>query len=71
MVWVVLAFIGDELALFLICRPLNQYWAVPPVNRESLTYPLRTDTDCILQHNAQPMSITKLSMQFSTSPQTS
>lgn len=31
-IWVVLAFIGDELALFLICRPVNQYWAVPAAN---------------------------------------
>ncbi|KEF61489.1 uncharacterized protein A1O9_03056 [Exophiala aquamarina CBS 119918] len=38
MVWVVLAFIGDELALFLICRPLSQYWAVPPVNPQCSTY---------------------------------
>jgi hypothetical protein len=31
-VWVGLAFIGDELALFLICRPVSQYWAVPAAN---------------------------------------
>lgn len=34
-VWVALAFIGDELALFLICRPISQYWAVPAENRKS------------------------------------
>lgn len=33
-VWVVIAFIGDELALFTICRPVNQYWAVPAANGE-------------------------------------
>ncbi|KIX97402.1 uncharacterized protein Z520_06854 [Fonsecaea multimorphosa CBS 102226] len=30
--WVCCAFVGDELALFTICRPLSQYWAVPPQN---------------------------------------
>ncbi|KAK5064594.1 hypothetical protein LTR84_000427 [Exophiala bonariae] len=38
MIWVVLAFIGDELALFLICRPLSQYWAVPPTNAQCSSY---------------------------------
>ena len=33
-IWTVCAFVGDELALFLICRPLSQYWAVPPINRK-------------------------------------
>lgn len=37
-IWVVLAFIGDELALFLICRPVTEYWAVPAANGE-LTSP--------------------------------
>lgn len=32
--WVCCAFLGDELSLFTICRPLSQYWAVPPVNRK-------------------------------------
>ena len=31
-VWVCCGFLGDELALFLICRPLSQYWAVPPAD---------------------------------------
>ena len=30
--WVCCAFLADELALFTICRPLSQYWAVPPNN---------------------------------------
>ena len=30
--WVICAFLGDELALFTICRPLSQYWSVPPTN---------------------------------------
>ena len=34
-VWIVVAFVGDELALFTICRPVQQYWAVPPSNGES------------------------------------
>jgi hypothetical protein len=33
-IWVVIAFIGDELALFTICRPVSQYWAVPADNRK-------------------------------------
>lgn len=33
-VYVGLGFIGSELALFLICRPLSNYWAVPTPNRE-------------------------------------
>jgi len=37
-VWVGCAFVGDELALFLICRPLNQYWAVPAANIQCSTY---------------------------------
>lgn len=32
--WVCCAFLGDELSLFTICRPLSQYWAVPPKNRK-------------------------------------
>lgn len=28
-IWVFLGFVGSELALFLICRPLPNYWAVP------------------------------------------
>jgi hypothetical protein len=35
--WVVLAFIGDEIALFTICRPLQQYWAVPVTDGEHTT----------------------------------
>lgn len=35
-IWVVCAFVGDELALFLICRPLSQYWAVPAEYGKSL-----------------------------------
>jgi hypothetical protein len=31
-IWVCCAFLGDEIALFTICRPLSQYWAVPPNN---------------------------------------
>ncbi|OAL23369.1 hypothetical protein AYO22_06419 [Fonsecaea multimorphosa] len=36
--WVCCAFVGDELALFTICRPLSQYWAVPPQNSQCSTY---------------------------------
>ncbi|KAL2433888.1 hypothetical protein ABEF95_012493 [Exophiala dermatitidis] len=28
-VWVCCAFLGDELSLFLMCRPISQLWAVP------------------------------------------
>lgn len=34
-VWVVCAFVGDEVALFTLCRPLSQYWGVPARNSES------------------------------------
>ena len=37
-VWVCLSFVGDELALFTICRPLSQYWAVPVNNPQCATY---------------------------------
>ncbi|EXJ81888.1 hypothetical protein A1O1_07953 [Capronia coronata CBS 617.96] len=37
-IWVVCAFLGDELSLFLICSPLSQYWAVPPQNPQCATY---------------------------------
>ncbi|PVH90026.1 hypothetical protein DM02DRAFT_665657, partial [Periconia macrospinosa] len=33
-----LGFIGTELALFLSCRPLNQYWAVPTENYQCSSY---------------------------------
>lgn len=28
-IYVVLGFVATELSLFLICRPLSNYWAVP------------------------------------------
>ncbi|KFZ16484.1 hypothetical protein V501_02224 [Pseudogymnoascus sp. VKM F-4519 (FW-2642)] len=28
--YVALGFIGTELSMFLLCRPYNQYWAIPP-----------------------------------------
>jgi hypothetical protein len=28
--YVALGFIGTEVAMFALCRPYNQYWAVPP-----------------------------------------
>lgn len=28
-VYVAIGFVGNELSLFLICRPLSNYWAVP------------------------------------------
>jgi hypothetical protein len=37
-VWVVCAFLGDELALFTICRPLSQYWAVPARDSQCYSY---------------------------------
>ncbi|KIW63450.1 hypothetical protein PV04_10286 [Phialophora macrospora] len=37
-IWVCCAFLGDEIALFTICRPLSQYWAVPPNNAQCSTY---------------------------------
>lgn len=44
-VWVICGFVGDELALFLICRPLSQYWAVPPINRK---FPMRLEYSNLL-----------------------
>lgn len=38
MVWVCLSFVGDELALFTICRPLSQYWAVPVSDQQCASY---------------------------------
>ncbi|KAF3481076.1 uncharacterized protein GIQ15_03835 [Arthroderma uncinatum] len=29
-VWVAVGFVGTEMSLFLICRPLHNYWAIPP-----------------------------------------
>ncbi|KAH0829620.1 hypothetical protein FOPE_10419 [Fonsecaea pedrosoi] len=37
-IWVCIAFVGDELALFTICRPLSQYWAVPAENSQCSSY---------------------------------
>ncbi|KAM5442555.1 hypothetical protein MferCBS31731_002434 [Microsporum ferrugineum] len=37
-IWVFLGFVGSELALFLICRPLSDYWAVPTTNTQCSTY---------------------------------
>ncbi|KFX88258.1 hypothetical protein V495_05483 [Pseudogymnoascus sp. VKM F-4514 (FW-929)] len=33
-----LSFVGSELALFLICRPIQQYWAVPAANPQCSNY---------------------------------
>lgn len=35
-IWTACGFVGDLLALYLICRPTTQYWAVPAANGESL-----------------------------------
>ncbi|KAJ5704167.1 hypothetical protein N7493_011305 [Penicillium malachiteum] len=37
-VYVALGFIATELSLFLICRPLNNYWAVPTSNYQCQSY---------------------------------
>lgn len=37
-VWVIISFVGDELALFTICRPIQQYWAVPVSNPQCASY---------------------------------
>ena len=70
--WVCCAFIGDELALFLICRPLSQYWAVPPANCKTEARPPGTGFFLLmnLQLNAPAINTTRLSMLFSTSPPT-
>jgi len=36
--WVVLSFVGDELALFTSCRPLSGYWAVPVTDPQCASY---------------------------------
>ncbi|KAL5348581.1 hypothetical protein ACLOAV_005998 [Pseudogymnoascus australis] len=33
-----LSFVGSELALFLVCRPIYQHWAVPAANAQCSTY---------------------------------
>ncbi|KAL2871930.1 uncharacterized protein BJX67DRAFT_376782 [Aspergillus lucknowensis] len=37
-IYVAVGFVGVELALFLICRPLSNYWAVPTPNPQCSTY---------------------------------
>ncbi|OJZ89863.1 hypothetical protein ASPFODRAFT_43157 [Aspergillus luchuensis CBS 106.47] len=37
-VYVALGFVGNELSLFLICRPLSNYWAVPTPYDQCSTY---------------------------------
>ncbi|KAJ5131455.1 uncharacterized protein N7515_007494 [Penicillium bovifimosum] len=37
-IYVGLGFIATVLSLFLICRPLNQYWAVPTDNYQCMSY---------------------------------
>ncbi|OJJ45575.1 hypothetical protein ASPZODRAFT_17024 [Penicilliopsis zonata CBS 506.65] len=37
-IYVACGFVGTELSLFLICRPLSQYWAVPASNTQCSTY---------------------------------
>ncbi|KAJ5642354.1 hypothetical protein N7490_006354 [Penicillium lividum] len=37
-IYVVIGFIGTELSLFLICRPLSSYWAVPTTNYQCSSY---------------------------------
>ncbi|KAJ5088594.1 hypothetical protein N7456_012210 [Penicillium angulare] len=37
-IYVVLGFVATELSLFLICRPLTQYWAVPTDNYQCSSY---------------------------------
>ncbi|KAI9847702.1 MAG: hypothetical protein M1837_001950 [Sclerophora amabilis] len=37
-VYVALSFVGSQLALFLSCRPLAQYWAVPAPDPQCSTY---------------------------------
>ena len=37
-VWVSLSFVGDQLALWTICLPVTQYWAVPVQNPQCASY---------------------------------
>lgn len=37
-IYVALGFVGTELALFLTCRPLSNYWAVPTPNYQCSSY---------------------------------
>ncbi|KAJ5948263.1 hypothetical protein N7466_001278 [Penicillium verhagenii] len=37
-IYVVVGFVGTELSLFLICRPLSAYWAVPTSNYQCSSY---------------------------------
>ncbi|CAL5866958.1 uncharacterized protein PFLUO_LOCUS1170 [Penicillium psychrofluorescens] len=37
-VYVAIGFVGTELSLFLICRPLSNYWAVPTPNYQCSSY---------------------------------
>ncbi|KAJ5746990.1 uncharacterized protein N7511_008686 [Penicillium nucicola] len=37
-IYVAIGFVATELSLFLICRPITQYWAVPPDNVQCSTY---------------------------------
>ncbi|KFY86437.1 hypothetical protein V500_07626 [Pseudogymnoascus sp. VKM F-4518 (FW-2643)] len=37
-IYTALSFVGSELALFLVCRPIQQYWAVPAANPQCSNY---------------------------------
>ncbi|KFY09694.1 hypothetical protein V492_05385 [Pseudogymnoascus sp. VKM F-4246] len=37
-IYTALSFVGSELALFLVCRPIQQYWAVPADNPQCSNY---------------------------------
>ncbi|KIX05163.1 uncharacterized protein Z518_06035 [Rhinocladiella mackenziei CBS 650.93] len=71
-VWVCCAFLGDEVALFTICRPLSQYWAVPPTNSQCSSYQyyqivnavFNISTDIlILAVGIPPVLVARLSIQ--------
>ncbi|KAH6665186.1 hypothetical protein B0J14DRAFT_522404 [Halenospora varia] len=36
--YTVVSFVGSELALYLVCRPIHQYWAVPAENPQCSNY---------------------------------
>lgn len=62
-IYVGLGFVATELSLFLICRPITEYWAVPPNNYQCSSYQyyeivqgvFSISADCLMLLVAIPM----------------
>lgn len=56
-VWVACGFIGTELCLFLACRPLVQYWAVPASDVQCASYQHYEITESIFNTSSDIMML--------------